>query len=255
MSEEPVENKKVEEGAPAWVVTFGDLMSLLLCFFVLLLSFSEMDRAKYKEVAGSLRKAFGVQRQSKAFQTPKGLKMIAKDFDQQIIPALERLEYIATQERKEVEEELRKEIETNFQDIKDMIQVKVGDKELTIRLMGETAFDSGKAEIKNQMAPLLKKIGLALKGKKGDIVVAGHTDDRPIRGGLFKSNLQLSSARAASVADFFMNKIFIKPERIATMGFGKYKPIGLNATEKGRRRNRRVEIILKAPQIKKSTTR
>ena len=57
-----IQNPILEEGAPAWVVTFGDLMSLLLCFFVLLLSFSEMDKPKYKEVSGSLAKAFGVQR-------------------------------------------------------------------------------------------------------------------------------------------------------------------------------------------------
>ena len=79
MSEEIIQKQELEEeGAPAWVVTFGDLMSLLLCFFVLLLSFSEMDKAKYKEVMGSLAKAFGVQRKIKAFQTPKGVKMIAE---------------------------------------------------------------------------------------------------------------------------------------------------------------------------------
>jgi len=252
MSEEPVEDTKCEEGAPPWMVTFGDLMSLLLCFFVLLLSFSEMDAAKYKEVAGSLAKAFGVQRQSKAFQTPKGIKMIAKDFDQDLIPSRERLEYIATQERKKIGEELKEDIENNFQGVKDMVQVKVGQKEVTIRLMGESTFDSGKAKIRKEMVPLLKKIGSTLKGTKGDIVIAGHTDDRPIRGGPFKSNLQLSSARAASVADFFLHKIFIEPKRIATMGFGKYRPIESNATEKGRRKNRRVEIILKAlPKAKK----
>ena len=82
----PVEEcPKIDPGAPKWVVTFGDLMSLLLCFFVLLLSFSEMDRQKYKQVAGSLEKAFGVQRKAKVMDIPKGMKMIAKDFDQEII--------------------------------------------------------------------------------------------------------------------------------------------------------------------------
>ena len=75
----------VEEGAPLWVVTFGDLMSLLLCFFVLLLSFSEMDRQKYKELSGSLSEAFGVQREKQVFDNPQGQKIIAKDFDQESI--------------------------------------------------------------------------------------------------------------------------------------------------------------------------
>jgi len=82
----PVETeKKIDPGAPRWVVTFGDLMSLLLCFFVLLLSFSTMDKQKYKQVAGSLEKAFGVQRINRVMEIPKGVKMIAKDFDQEVI--------------------------------------------------------------------------------------------------------------------------------------------------------------------------
>ena len=68
-----------ETGAPAWMVTFGDLMSLLLCFFVLMLSFSEMDRKKYKIVSGSLKNAFGIQRDVPVFESPKGQKIIAKE--------------------------------------------------------------------------------------------------------------------------------------------------------------------------------
>ena len=97
-----IQNPLLEEGAPAWVVTFGDLMSLLLCFFVLLLSFSEMDKAKYKEVSGSLAKAFGVQRKIKAFQAPKGIKMISRDFDQELIPARPLEEFIAMQQREKI---------------------------------------------------------------------------------------------------------------------------------------------------------
>lgn len=67
-------------GAPAWVMTFADLMSLLMCFFVLLLSFSELDAAKYKQVAGSMKFAFGVQREVKTLESPKGVSIIAKEF-------------------------------------------------------------------------------------------------------------------------------------------------------------------------------
>jgi len=72
--------KPVEEGLPAWVMTFADLMSLLMCFFVLLLSFSEMDVSKYKEMAGSLKNAFGVQRDIKVREPPKGINVIAREF-------------------------------------------------------------------------------------------------------------------------------------------------------------------------------
>lgn len=240
----------VDEGAPAWVVTFGDLMSLLLCFFVLLLSFSELDKAKYKEVAGSLAKAFGVQRKTKAFQAPKGIKMIAKDFDQQIIATHEREEFIATQKRQELGRELKKEIDRQFGDMEGLVQVELKGDRVEIKLMGETAFDSGKAEIKKQMIPLLLKIGHGLKQTTGNIVVSGHTDNVPVKGGRYQSNLKLSMARAATVAEFLLKRSAIDPMRIATMGFGKYRPIESNETPEGRKRNRRVEIVLSAADPK-----
>jgi len=246
-----IQNPLLEEGAPAWVVTFGDLMSLLLCFFVLLLSFSEMDKAKYKEVSGSLAKAFGVQRKVKAFEAPKGIKMISRDFDQELIPARPREEFIAMQQREKIGKALKKEVETRFRDLQDLIQVEVGEKEVTIRLMGETTFDSGKADIKAQMVPLLLKIGSVLADGKGEVIIAGHTDNVPVYGGPYGSNLKLSIARAATVAEFLLAKSAIPASRVSTMGFGKYRPIESNDTDEGRKRNRRVEIILRAPDSPK----
>ncbi|NKB38117.1 MAG: OmpA family protein [Gammaproteobacteria bacterium] len=80
MSDEAIPKKEADAGAPAWVMTFADLMSLLMCFFVLLLSFSEMDLNKYKQVAGSMKNAFGVQRQIKTMAMPKGTSVIAREF-------------------------------------------------------------------------------------------------------------------------------------------------------------------------------
>ena len=246
-----IQNPILEEGAPAWVVTFGDLMSLLLCFFVLLLSFSEMDKAKYKEVSGSLAKAFGVQRKIKAFEAPKGIKMISRDFDQELIPSRPREEFIAMQQREKIGKALKNEVETRFRDLQDLIQVEVGEKEVTIRLMGETTFDSGKADIKAQMVPLLLKIGSVLADGKGEVIIAGHTDNVPVYGGPYGSNLKLSIARAATVAEFLLAKSAIPASRVSTMGFGKYRPIESNDTDEGRKRNRRVEIILRAPDSPK----
>jgi chemotaxis protein MotB len=236
MSEELIQNNPIqEEGAPAWVVTFGDLMSLLLCFFVLLLSFSEMDRKKYKIVSGSLANAFGIQRETPVFDSPKAQKIIGKDFDQAVIV-------------NKIQEKLVKpiivEIENNFQEMKDLIEVDVSENQVAIRLMGETTFELGKAKIRPQMIPLLVKIGALLKGTRGEIIIAGHTDNLPLRGGPYKSNLGLSMARAASVADFFLKKASIEPKKISTMGFGKHRPLASNDTRQGREKNRRVEIIL-----------
>jgi chemotaxis protein MotB len=231
------QQKKAAQGAPMWVVTFGDLMSLLMCFFVLLLSFSELDRLKYKEISGSMMNAFGIQREKQVFESPKGTKIIAKNFDQQPIT----LENIA----KELTGEIRREIETNFQDIINLVELEVDTHQVTIRLMGESTFDSGKSEIKPKMISLLEKITETLQHSVATITIAGHTDNIPlISSSRFRSNLELSMARAASVAEFMIAKGGIDPSRIATMGFGEYRPMESNDTIEGRQKNRRVEIIL-----------
>lgn len=229
------DGKKIDQGAPRWVVTFGDLMSLLLCFFVLLLSFSEMDRQKYKQVAGSMEKAFGVQRKTKVMEIPKGMKMIAKDFDQ---------ETIATRIKEDLGHEIENLIENQLADLKEQISIEAGENEVIIRLMGESTFDSGKAEIRSQLKPLLITIASKLQVTEGDVMIAGHTDNVPIRRGPYKTNLRLSAARASAVAEFFISKSRIDPKRISTMGFGEFRPIASNDTAKGRQTNRRVEIIL-----------
>ena len=184
------------EGAPEWMVTFADLMSLLLCFFVLLLSFSEIDRLKYKEVAGSLAKAFGVQRKIHAYDPPKGMKLIARDFDQALVTTQQREATVHGRESEVIGEKLRNEVRSRFQAIEDLVEVAVNGDQVEIRLMGESTFESGKAQIRSEMMPLLDKIAAALKDTRGEIVIRGHTDNVPISGGPFRSNLQLSIARA-----------------------------------------------------------
>lgn len=239
-----VDEKPVLEGAPDWVVTFGDLMSLLLCFFVLLLSFSETDKAVYKEIAGSMSEAFGVQRKKKVLDSPQGTTIIAKNFDQMIVAPFKREELIAMQLEEKIGEELKKNQNLDFKSLKDLIKVDVGKDKVTIRLMGESAFASGKADVRSEMVTILKKIASVLITSKGDIIVEGHTDNVPIKGGQYKSNLILSMARAASVADILINRASVPAKKISTMGFGEYRPRESNKTTEGRKNNRRVEITL-----------
>ena len=242
-----------DKGAPRWVVTFGDLMSLLLCFFVLLLSFSEMDRQKYKMVAGSMAQAFGVQRKERVFESPRGAKMVALSFDQDMVPKFDKQEYIATQVMESLGEELKAALEGKLRGLEDQVEIEVDGHQTIIRLLGGATFDSGQARIRPRLIPILREIGLRLKGTDGDIIIAGHTDTVPVRGGPFETNLKLSIARAAEVAEFMIDKVEIPPERISTMGFGEYRPTHTNDTPEGREENRRVEIILTAvPQTGKS---
>jgi len=224
-----------EEGAPAWVVTFGDLMSLLLCFFVLLLSFSEMDRNRYRVVSGSVKNAFGIQRKTPIFDSPKGSKMIAREFDQAIV--LTKIEDII----KPIIDELNDE----FDEFKGHVEVESTENQVTIRMMGEATFDTGKADLRSNFIPLLRKIGEVLAKTRGEIIVAGHTDNVPLIGDLFRSNLGLSMARAGAVAEFLLRSSAIDPQQLSTMGFGEYRPLASNDIAAGRQKNRRVEIIVK----------
>jgi len=226
-----------EEGAPAWMATFGDLMSLLMCFFVLLLSFSEMDRQKYKEISGSLKNAFGIQYKKQIWESPKGTKIIAKDFDERPITFTHTVDELFI--------EVKKEINASFREMKDLIEMKEEEKKVTIRLMGESTFDSGVSEIRQEMLPLLSKIGVALSQTSEYIIIAGHTDNVPIgSGNRFRTNWELSTARAISVSTYFIENGWVPPDRIAAMGFGEYRPIASNDRANGRQKNRRVEIIL-----------
>jgi chemotaxis protein MotB len=234
VSEEGLPQEEVEEGAAAWMVTFGDLMSLLMCFFVLLLSFSEMDRKKYRMVSGSMAQAFGIQREKPVFESPKGQKMIAREFDQAVMV-------------KKIEEALKPiidEIQNEYEELKGAVELEIGEDKVTIRMMGETTFDTGKSELHPAFRPLLKKIGAVLSQTKGEIIIAGHTDNIPLSGGLFGSNLGLSMARAGSVAEYLLRTTAIDPRRLSTMGFGEYRPLASNDTARGRRKNRRVEIVV-----------
>lgn len=254
-----IDSPEEDKGAPRWVVTFGDLMSLLLCFFVLLLSFSEMDRQKYKMVAGSMAKAFGIQRKEKGSESPKGTTIVSLSVDQDIIPQHKREEYISMQRTetsaddysaleamKALGEELKEALEGKLKGLEDKVEIEVEGNQTIIRLQGTATFDSGRANIKPPLIPVLREIGLRLKDTGGDIIIAGHTDNVPIYGGRFESNLKLSIGRAAEVAEFMIDTVKIPPERISTMGFGKYRPAYSNDTADGREKNRRVEIILTA---------
>lgn len=237
----PAEEDK--PGAPEWMVTFGDLMSLLLTFFVLLLSFSQMDNARFKELAGSLERAFGVQRKEPRYDTPKGMTIVAKDFHQAIV---EQAKVGDTAAEKNPLDELAEQLQQLLASLETqgLIEFDQQDQFLILRLLGHATFDSGKATIKPDMVPTLRAIGKLLGQTSQDVFVAGHTDNVPIRGGKYRSNLELSVARAASVIEFFVHEELVAPQKTATMGFGEYRPLVPNDSRANRRKNRRVEIIL-----------
>jgi len=225
--------KQGEEGAPEWALTFGDIMSQLLTFFVLLISFSIFDEVKYNTVKGSLQYSFGVL---EGWEQP----MIWKS---RILP--ERQSY-TTEKQELVGVGMRIKEQVYKQELGDLVETAITEKGLVIRIKQGTppaVFDSGSAGIKKEILPILDKIIETIKELDNEIYIEGHTDNRPINTPQFPSNWELSNARAGSVHKYLRGK-GIPPERLGYGGWAEYHPISTNETEEGRARNRRVEIIV-----------
>ena len=284
MNDDEEECPECPKGIPAWVMTFADLMSLLMCFFVLLLSFSEMDAMKFKRLAGQLREAFGVQLEVKATDPPKGTSVIAQHFSpakpeptpinevrqttsditQSSLEVLCQDEITQQEESqgedgsqtreitienvvtpKEIEDRALK-IESSMEDeIADgKVEVEVNGPKIIIRIQEKGSFRSGSDYIEDRFLPVLDKIRAALEETPGRISVEGHTDDIPIDTPQFRSNWSLSAGRAIAVA----HEIFISPKlsekRFMVVGHADSRPLVANKDADSRAKNRRVEIVL-----------
>lgn len=257
MSEE-CECPNCPAGAPEWMATFADLMSLMMCFFVLLLSFSELDVQKYKQLVGSFKMAFGVQREIKADQDPMGTSIIMQEFSpaqpqptvlnevrqqttdetKRVLEILDPAVEDAQDKAEDLKEQLKKEIKEG------LLEINTIDDQVVIQIREKGSFPSASARISPQFAAVLMKVAAALNQIQGRILIAGHTDDRPIQTPEFPSNWVLSAARAAAVAHTMTREGGIDPHRIEIRAYGENRPIESNDTEEGRAKNRRVEIIV-----------
>ena len=359
MSDEAPPKKEEGGGSPAWVMTFADLMSLLMCFFVLLLSFSNMDLQKFKQIAGSMKNAFGVQREIKVTDSPKGTSFIAREFTPgrptptlireirqstideskqtvEFTDALtenekkestdpgeendgsgqaamqrhqkqERIESIAedtlevntseglsqedtektakleaettTEENKDLsdaerlaeleetvakidqdkEEELQKEKELNEKVVTDaykllkalepeiaqgLVAIKTQGNRILLRINENGSFPSGSSIVKASFLPVLNTIRKSLNKIEGRIIVAGHTDNIPIKTARFRSNWELSSSRAVTVVHELLALDTLPQERFIIEGHGDAHPMVSNDTSENRALNRRVELII-----------
>lgn len=268
MSDE-IEAPPGEAGAPMWMVTFADLSTLLLCFFVLLLSFSEMDVAKFKQLAGSMREAFGVQADIKAKQIPKGTSIIAREFSPgepnptainqvrqfTIDSSKNTLKFADVDDLKKLKEQSKQQemAQSEANRIADGLRGEIEEGKVIVRAVGSTtvihilergSFQSGGDKVQPSFKPVLAKIHDLLVDTTGVIRVAGHTDNLPISTSRFRSNWALSSARAVTVAHEFMGKRKIDAERFVVAGHADTKPLGDNSNAEGRALNRRVDVSI-----------
>lgn len=210
-------------GAPAWMVTYGDLMSLLLTFFVLLLSFSTVHEDEFNKAMKSLRGALGVMKHEKMLiKLPKAVPDRGRPAQ---VVASRIARYIKVRG-------LSKRMKVT--------RVKSGFK---ITLQDPVLFYTGSSQLTPQADELLADLaGLLTDLTEYEVEVEGHTDNVPISATLYRSNLELSVARALSVARFFIDRRAYDPSRVGVAGHGSNRPIASNNTPAGRQKNRRVEL-------------
>ncbi len=223
------------ECMPEWLATFGDLMSLLLCFFVLLLSMSTMDAKKISEAVGSLAGSMGVLNGGTIVKTSKEK---GSPTSQTITPA--------NQMDKEISKALAEFQELSKNANGNAISLEEGEEGFLIHLPADIAFKSGSAEISNEDSILfLKRLALIIKTlpPEVEVQVRGYTDNvPPPKDSIYQDNWELSAARAITVVKELI-KDRVKPTRLSAAAYGQFHPIATNATPQGRAKNRRVDIV------------
>ena len=283
MDEDLFIEEEDEGKADGWMTTFSDLMSLLLCFFVLILSMAEIDIVRYKQLADSMSEAFGVQQQLQLESVPKGTSVVSTEFrpgipDETIVEVVQQ-ETIdqdknslrignpdsPISEEKDIRDEvltydevmaLIKETQLDAEMLRRLLKTEIKEgqidvestsRTILIRIREKGSFASGSALLNSSFVGVIDKIANALTQIEGRIAVEGHTDNVPINTFAYPSNWDLSASRSVAVVRRMLDIAPLKPTRVTASGFADTRPQALNSTFEGRARNRRVEIVVKQP--------
>lgn len=253
--------KKAGSGnqVPAWIVTFADLATLLLTFFILLLSFAQLDVDKYRAMANSMSVAFGSS--NVLGEGVGGSPLTLIDSDTVSLPEPTESE---TREPEFIDERtdgmaptkvsagvvdlasrLISELEAEV--ASEALSINYDPQKVVIRFSEEATFRSGDAAIKPKMVPIIERVVDVLSACTGDVFVSGYTDDRPISSSRYRSNWDLSAARAVSVVHELVMNQDISADRVVAAGRAETNPLVPNNSPENRALNRRVEIAIRNP--------
>ncbi|MCX7748874.1 MAG: OmpA family protein [Clostridia bacterium] len=231
---------KVEKDtSERWLLTYADLMNLLLIFFIILYAMSQVDAAKFNQLASSLRTALGDSTANTYFiESGNSLLNFEATAPSPVIP--QRLE---DEQMKEATKEIENIIKAG--NLGDKIKVSIDSRGIKISMTAHYLFKSGSALLEADSKPTIQDIGQILKKfKSNDIRIEGHTDTDPINTHEFPSNWELSSSRAVNVLRLLIDKAGISPKQISAVGYGEFSPEFPNDSEINKSRNRRVDIII-----------
>ncbi|BBH23943.1 chemotaxis protein MotB [Paenibacillus baekrokdamisoli] len=242
------------ESHERWLITYADLITLLMIFFVILYAMSRIDTQKYEVLAQSLQLEF--RKSDTVIEMGSGVTG-SLDRAQQPKPA-ETSEKVDKPDKEKLQEEAKRQMEQNLQDLLKVIQSYIKQNHLenkifvadtsegiAIRLSDQFLFDLGKANLKDNALPVLGKLASLFSTLHNTISIEGHTDNLAIQpGGVFQDNWELSAGRSLSVLRYFVDKAKIDPKKFKIAGYGDTRPVVPNTTNANRQKNRRVEITV-----------
>jgi len=227
-------NANEAAGMMRWLLTYADLITLLMAFFVIMYAMSKADTAKFNALRYSL---------AVALKADSGTANSIL-FDQQgSTPIDQTMPKEGSAKETEDFQEIIHKIQANVKDPR-MVGFLVDERGLTVRFLDNVLFDIGQANLRQDALPLLDTVGAALKGNTRYLRVEGHADNLPINTLQFPSNWELSSARSIAVTRFLIERHSMDPRRMSSLGYGEYRPLYPNTTEENRARNRRVDIVV-----------
>ena len=229
-------NRAEEDGGSGdWALSYGDMMTLLLTFFILIVSFSTTELIKFRQAMGSLKGSMGV------LMEDEGNSVIRNELaaSMAIMDSEAMMKML-----QEIEDQV---FEMEAQNV---MGIEISEDGVNFRLENEILFELGSATLKPGIDKILGRIGRIIKLFSCTVRVEGHTDDQPIHTVLYPSNWELSSARAVSVIRYFVNEMRIDPNRFIAVGCGEHRPLLPNIEEANRKKNRRVEIFLNWEELK-----
>ncbi len=228
--------KKKEEcpaGAPMWMTTFSDLVTLLLTFFVLLLSMSHMDEVKFNAAAQSMQDAFG------RFVSPSKIK-----FTLPVLPATPPTPFIPIHQQNT--QKLYNKIQARIQALrlsKDVHLIKKDETSVILRIEDSVLFRPGSAHLEPESYPMLRSVADIIRPLPMDLRIEGHTDNTPVAQNRY-GNWNLSVARAVSVLRYYKQSKMLSLDRMSAVGYGADRPTIPNTSEEAKAKNRRVDFIL-----------
>ena len=226
-----------------WLLTYADLITLLLAFFVILYAMSQTDHKKMSDLSKAL---------SSAFHVTQGASNAALDGQPSVLVGGANPMDLAMME---MQDQLEKKIAEEFgeqqgQDGEQAVTTKLTERGLVVSLASSAFFDPGAAALRPDAIALMRTVAWTLKNSGKNIMIEGHTDDTPIHTAMFPSNWELSTHRATSVVRYLVEAYKLPPERLSAAGYGEYKPLVANTSPANRAKNRRVDIVILKADIK-----